>query len=82
MTPEPSQEEEYHIFTFDHVTQEKDDDDDDFNPYPIIVQYANRDLGEYQIEDVYFNIQSIRYFGWPQDFLNAIGSIFPLGLLP
>lgn len=56
MTLWTSQEEEWHTFAFDYITHDKDDDNDDSNPYPIIVQYANLGLWKYQIEDVSYNI--------------------------
>ena len=43
----------------------RDDDFNDDNPYPIMVMHASISLGEYQIKDVSYNIQSIRDFGQP-----------------
>lgn len=48
----------------------------------ILVKYANLSEGEYQIEDVSFNIKSSKYFSRTMDSSLAIGFMVSLGHNP
>lgn len=44
------------MFNLDHMIKDHDVDFNDGNPYLIMAQHASLGLGDYQIEDVSYNI--------------------------